>query len=116
MAGWDIRRIYLYLVCFATLIMMIIGTVQILQGLVDFAMKPPNETAPKTMRVEELTKNTKLTKAEIDKQIKEEDARAEENQRYWRIRRLIDNLAMIVVASPIYVYHWRKVQRSEAQA
>lgn len=116
MAGWDIRRIYLYLVCFATLIMMIVGTVQIIQSVVDFAMTPPKEFAPKTVRYEELSKNTKMTKEEIDKQIKEEEARFEENQRYYRIRRLIENLALIVVASPVYIYHWRKIQRTEAQA
>jgi hypothetical protein len=115
MAGWDIRRIYLYLVSFATLMMMIVGTVQIIQAVVDFTVKQPREFAPKSVRYEELSKNTKLTKAEIEKQIKEEEAMEQERQRYWRIRRLIDNLALIVVAAPVYVYHWRKIQRAEAK-
>lgn len=116
MASWDIRRIYLYLVCFATLIMMIIGTVQIIQSAVDFVMTPPKEIPSKLDRYAALEKNNGITKEEIDKQIKDEEIRMEKSQQYYRIRRLIESISMIVVASPVYLYHWRKVQRSEAQA
>lgn len=115
MAGWDIRRIYLYLVSFATLMMLIIGTVQIINALVDFAVPPPKAYPLKIERVKELSNNTKLTKEEIEKQAAEEEARQEADQRHWRIKRLIESLALVAVALPTYLYHWRKIQKAEAQ-
>ncbi|MFZ5641085.1 MAG: hypothetical protein ACOY4Q_10405 [Bacillota bacterium] len=52
---------------------------------------------------------------EIKKQEEEQKATWESNQRYWRIRRLVESFALIVVALPTYLYHWRKIQRVEAK-
>lgn len=101
MAGnWDIRRIYLYLVAFATLMMVVIGAIRVVDAVVNIAYpepppivyKDPNSTQPS----------------------KEEQQLELERQRYYKIRELISSLAMVGVATPVYLYHWRKIQRTEA--
>lgn len=118
MAGsWDIRRIYLYLVSFATLMMMIVGTVQFLQGVVNIAYPNPEPGpgyADVKMRYSDAAKNNpQITEAEINKQIAEEQAQAAKSQRYYEIRSMIGSLMMFLVALPVYLYHWRKIQKSE---
>ena len=121
MAGnWDIRRIYLYLVSFATLMMMIIGTVQFLQGVVNLAYPNP-QPGPMISEVkmsysDAVKNNPKLTEADIQKQVEEERVQAAKSQRYYEIRAMISSLVMFVVALPVYFYHWRKIQRTEAMA
>lgn len=116
--GWDIRRIYLYLVSFATLMMMVVSTVQILQGVVNVAYPNPQPgpfySEVKARYSDAVKNDPKITEAEIKKQIDEERAQAQSNQRYYDIRSLINNVVMFVVALPVYLYHWRKIQRAEA--
>lgn len=118
MAGnWDIRRIYLYLVSFATLMMMVFGTVQFLQGIVNIAYPNPQASplySDVKMKYTEVARNDpKLTEVEINKRIAEEQAQAVKSQRYYEIRSMISSLVLFLVALPVYLYHWRKVQKTE---
>jgi len=116
MAGnWDIRRIYLYLVSFATLMMLIIGTVQIIDAAVDFIYPDPNSGAPPyyEMKARYKDANQDLTKEELQKLMEEERQRAIKSQKYYRIKRLVTSTSLIVVALPVYLYHWRKIQKAE---
>ena len=111
MAGWDIRRIYLYVVSFATLMMLIFGAVNIIQSLVDFVVPQPYDVK----MYPEQVKEPQISPEQAQKQEAERKAAWDESQRYYRIRRLIESLAMIVVALPTYLYHWRKIQRTEVR-
>lgn len=119
MAGnWDIRRIYLYLVSFATLMMMVFGTVQFLQGIVNIIYPNP-EPGPiisdtKFRYSEAVKNNPEITEDEVKKQIAEEQAQAVRSQRYYETRSMINNLLLFLVALPVYLYHWRKIQKSES--
>lgn len=122
-SNWDIRRIYLYLVSFATLMMMVFGTVSAVQGAINLAYPNPVPYYPETpAKYADVARNDpKLTDAEIKSQIATDKKQAEENRknalksdRYNRIMQIINNFALLAVASPVYFYHWKKVQRSEA--
>ena len=105
---WSARNTYLYLVCLITLIMIIVATVSLAGSVAEllypepeprgYAVKPP-------VPVE--------GGLEIDE---EEIARQQEIQRQWSLRRfvldLVRNAAMLLLAVPIYAYHWRRIQRS----
>ncbi len=52
-----------------------------------------------------------LSKEEIREQIEAERKQMVAQERYWRMQSLIDAVIMMVVATPVYFYHWRKVQR-----
>ncbi|MCL4441488.1 MAG: hypothetical protein M1609_13125 [Firmicutes bacterium] len=114
MAGnWDIRRVYLYLVSFTTLMMMVFGTVMFFQGVVNLVYpNPQNSYETKFSRPVPAEKGgggLQLTDAEIKQQAKQEQAQA----RYYQIKQMIDSLMLLIVALPVYLYHWKKIQRSD---
>lgn len=110
---WNIRQVYLYLVCFATLMMLIVGSVQLIMGLVDFVYPEPAYYPDAKFRYAEIQKNPDLTREEIDRQVEEERQRAELAMERARVRRIINSIALIAVSLPVYFYHWRKIQRGE---
>lgn len=105
---WSARNTYLYLVCLITLIMIIVATVSLVGSVAEllypepeprgYAVKPP-------VPIE--------GGYEIDA---EEIARQQEIQRQWSLRNFVldfvRNVAMLLVAGPLYAYHWRRIQRS----
>ena len=111
----NIRQTYLYLVSFATLVMLIIGSVQLIMGFTDLVYPDPT---PKTgyidmkFKLSELQKNTNVAPADLDKQIEENVRRQELAEKHYRVRKFINSLALVVVSLPVYLYHWRKIQRS----
>lgn len=112
---WNIRQVYLYLVCFATLMMLIIGSVQLIMGVVDLIYPDPNMEPgylDTKMRVSEMQRNDPgITREDIEKQIQEERERQKVSQKYYQVKRFINSLALVVVSLPVYLYHWRKIQR-----
>ncbi len=106
---WDIRRIYLYLVSFATLMMMVFGMVEFLQGIVNLTYPKPGPTYYEIEMKYGPNATDKPTPAEL-----KERAEAEKvQQRYYEIRSMINSLILLLVALPVYLYHWRKIQSSE---
>lgn len=109
---WSARNIYLYLVCLVTLILAIFATVEVVKTAVELAypepvwdavaiakpVVPPGETA---------------AQVEVDEAV---ELRQREIQRQWSRRNallnLVRNIAMLLVATPLYVYHWRKIERA----
>lgn len=107
--GWNIRTIYLYLVSFVALLMIIIGSVQVIQNAVDFVYYPakyysgPEVGAPpggQTVALEV-----------IAEQKRADQERWEQQMRYDRAQRFAKSLALLLVALPIYFYHWRRIQK-----
>ncbi|MEW6446853.1 MAG: hypothetical protein AB1426_01980 [Bacillota bacterium] len=121
--GWDVRRVYLYLVCLVTLIMVIMGTVLAIRGAVNL-LYPYQQIYPNTPYYEakmRLQREQGVSEQEYRQQLKEleqqivrERRQSEINERRSRIRGLISDCALIAVALPIFAYHWRKIQRSES--
>lgn len=105
------RRIYLYLVCLITLVMAIVATVNTVKSVVELAYPEPVQAIyPKPVlpeSVEDSQAEIAARQAEVKNQM--------ENQRLWAQRRAVLNLVsggtMLLLAVPIYVYHWRKIER-----
>ena len=99
---WSLRNIYLYLVCLITLIMVIVAVVGLVQNTVRllypevgyYYSEPVKEGADG------------MTAADIAKQQKLDQQRAQQQAVY----NLVGNIAMLLVAGPLYVYHWRKIE------
>ncbi|HBC93072.1 MAG TPA: hypothetical protein DCZ10_09295 [Pelotomaculum sp.] len=112
---WNIRQVYLYLVSFATLMMLIVGSVQLIMGVVDLVYPDPTKGMgyyDTKIRLSDMQqKYPNLTQEEFEKQLQEEKQDQEAAWRYQRIRRFINSLALVVVSLPFYLYHWRKIQR-----
>ena len=111
---WTPRSIYLYLVCLITLVMIIFGTVNVVRSLVDLLypepvsdivpeVRPVGESgvaAPPVPSVEELAVQQAL-------------------QRRWTMRHaalgIVSNGVLLLIAGPLYLYHWRRIQREARQ-
>jgi hypothetical protein len=113
---WNIRQVYLYLVSFATLMMLIVGTVQLIMGVVDLVYPDPTKGMgyyDTKMRLSELQqKNPNINQEDFEKQLQEEKQNQEAAWHYQKIRSFINSLILVVVSLPFYLYHWRKIQRS----
>lgn len=117
--AWDVRQTYYYLVCFATLIMVIIGVVQVIQNGLDLAL-PEEPYRPSAMDMYQRMRGpttdeepTPFTREELDAMAEEEAERMRRETRRRNIRSLIGSLALVAVATPVYLYHWRRVRRDE---
>jgi hypothetical protein len=101
---WSLRNIYLYAVCLITLIMVIVGTANGVRNVVELAypdpgyaywsvpVKVPGESG---MTEEELAEQERLQRAQQTRQ---------------GALNLAGNAALVLIAGPLYVYHWRKIE------
>ena len=103
---WSPRYIYLYLVCIVTLVMVIFATVSLVRSAAELVYpQPVMGFAPEPVK-------TGDTDAETLAALQREQER---NQRQWAVRNavlsIIGNATLLVIAGPLYLYHWRKVER-----
>jgi hypothetical protein len=117
--AFDARKTYYYLVCFATLLMIIIGAVQVVQNTLDLAL-PEEPYRPTTLDLAERLRpppgatgeaTERPSRAELEQMAEEEGARMLQQQRRRAIRGLLGSLTLVLIAAPVYVYHWRQVRR-----
>jgi hypothetical protein len=95
--NWTIRNTYLYLVCLITLVMVILSAVSVVRGLVTVLYPEPVNI---------------VTDAEIEKGIMEADmAMQQEWSRRYAVISLVGSAGMLLIAAPVYVAHWRKIER-----
>lgn len=116
---WNIRQVYLYLVCFATLMMLIVGSVQLIMSFVDILYPEPLyplAIETKMRYTETQQKNQNISQEEIDRQLELESQQRELSMKRSNIRRVINSTALILVSLPFYLYHWRKIQHGEPQS
>ncbi len=110
----NIRQVYLYLVSFATLMMLIVGTVRLITGFVDLVYPDPAAYPPvseiKSRAIEMQAKDPGVRAEDIEKQYMEEAERQAAIQRHYRIKQFINSLALVAVSLPFYLYHWRKIR------
>lgn len=100
----NIRLIYLYLFSFVGLLTVVIGSVR----LVDLGMKvfifPESDKYEYSVPV--MPENEK---GQVDEKIMKENAARDQKRN--RERDLSNSLAMIVVGLPLYIYHWKTIQK-----
>jgi hypothetical protein len=99
---WSLRNIYLCLVCLITLIMVIVAVVGLVQNTVrliypevGYYYSEPLKDAGDGLTAE---------------QIKEQQDLDQQRSRQQAVYQLVGNVAMLLVAGPLYVYHWRKIE------
>lgn len=98
---WSLRNIYLYLVCLITLIMVIVAVVGLVRNTVELLYPDPGYYYSEPVKGE-----GGRTPEEIEK---EQEYQRSSSRRYAIIN-LVGNMAMLLVAGPLYVYHWRKIE------
>ena len=111
-----IRRIYLYLFSFVGLVVVVMGSVQIIDlGLRMYVFKDaesyirypayPQKTVDGT---QELVTLTPEQQAKYDQEQMEAEAKSKKSEHQ---RTLANSLAMILVGTPLFLYHWRLISQ-----
>jgi len=105
---WSLRNIYLYLVCLITLIMVIVGAATSIRSIVELAYPDPYYGGyyAEPIPIEKGGTGVELTAEERAEQ--ERLAKAQSTRQ--GVLSLAGNLAMVFIAGPLYIYHWRKIE------
>ena len=101
---WSLRNIYLYIVCLITLIMVIVGAAGTVRTIVEFIYPDPGGAMFFPSKVEPSKRDAEI--AEFEEQ--QELQRAQSTRQ--SALNLAGNIALVVIAGPLYVYHWRKIE------
>jgi hypothetical protein len=100
----DLRSAYLYLVCLVTLVMVIFAAVSLMRNVVELTYPDPGTFAYEPAYGPE---GKEMLTAE-ERRVREEAF--QDSQRRQAVIGLVGAAAMLAIAGPAYVYHWRRVQ------
>ncbi len=101
------RNVYLYLVSFVSLMMILIGVIVTVQNLMDVAFPTYYNYAP-------IEKDTQMTPEEIAN-YEANQLLAKENYLVTNKKNVAKSLIVVVVALPVFLYHWKKVQLERSE-
>lgn len=107
-----IKLIYLYLFSAIGLILILVGLIKLADlGLKTFVFKKADFYYYPRFQPEPL--DLKISNEEWQKQIDEQIKFEEMNRAAERHKTASNSLAMIVVGSPLFLYHWRILRKSD---
>ena len=99
-----LRNVYLYLVCLITLVVSLFAAVSLVRAVVSVAYPDPYNYGyyyPMEPAAE------KLDPEEIERQ----EQLAEDGARRQALLDVVSSATTLLIAGPLYVYHWRRVQK-----
>lgn len=99
--GW--YSLYVYAVCLVTLLTCLFSLVSVVRGIVDVLWPDPGYFDPYSV-----PKDSALTADQIKKNL------TENNQRQ-ALKGIVNSLTTLIIAGPIYIFHWRLARRSSSQ-
>lgn len=96
-----IRIIYLYVVSFISLSMLVAGIVATVSSITEYYF-PTNYVFFREEQTSSYYYSTDdVSKSEIDKR----------NEQRKQIKEIATDVAIVVLAIPLYTYHWKKIQK-----
>lgn len=99
----NLRLLYLYLFSFVGLLIVVIGSIQLVNlGIKTFILKEAD--------IYEIGPMTKVD-GQVNETKEEADARQKREVGRQRQRDLANAVAMIAVGAPLYLYHWKIIQK-----
>ncbi|SFP61173.1 hypothetical protein SAMN05660464_3680 [Geodermatophilus dictyosporus] len=98
-----LRNVYLYLVCLVALVISIFATVQLVRGVVSLAYPDPGYGYVGDPVLDD----------ETERELAEQ---AVESQRRFEVLEVVTAGTTLLIAGPLYAYHWRRVQRERTAA
>lgn len=99
-----LRNVYLYLVSFVTLMMILGGIIFTVQNITDVVFPTNYYNGPIAAQ-----KSGNLS-AKDKKAIQEEQKTMQANQRTESKKSVAKSIAVVLVALPTFIYHWRKIE------
>ena len=107
---WDLGHVYLYLVCFISLILIIIGAVNITRAAIAYATPVYNAYNP-FEHEDPGPWEEEFGAGVIEAEKERFETINRENYRRGLARDLGGGLAFLLIALPVYLYHWRKIPK-----
>ena len=104
-----VREIYFYVVCLIALIIFIIGLIGLGSGIVSY-IRPSVYVTKANIMPGYREQYKDLSEQEINALAEEEIQNSIDNERNFAIKSLINNSIMIVIAIPLFIFHWKKAQ------
>lgn len=103
---FNLRLLYLYLFSFVGLLIVVIGSVQMVNlGLKTFVFKNADNFYSYPVGISKTDPN--YVDPEVQKKQQEEQTKTQ------RQSELVNSLSMIVVGIPLYLYHWKLIGREK---
>jgi hypothetical protein len=99
-----LRNIYLYLVCLISLVIIIFATVNLVNGVVQLLYPDPGYWYSEPIKIsgDELVDQAAQA---------QQQAAAIDSARRQAVLGVVSAATMLLIAVPVYAYHWRRVQR-----
>ncbi|OPL11729.1 MAG: hypothetical protein AVO34_08195 [Firmicutes bacterium ML8_F2] len=116
MAGsWTIKNLYFYLVCLITLFLFVGGTISAINNAAQIAFPDrPNVSIIHLYYPEYREENSEPA---FDppplEELEKMRAEQEQTNHYYRsyaVRNLLNSIALMIIATPFYIYHWNRVK------
>lgn len=113
--SWGIKNLYFYMVCLVTLFLFVGGAIATINSAMELALPDkPNVPLiyvyypePKGESAQTVFDPPGLE--ELEKRRAEQEEIEVRYQGYTK-RRLLNSLALMIIAAPFYFYHWRQVK------
>lgn len=116
---WSIDQLYFYLVCFVMLIVIIIGITNMVQAGIELLIPIPETdySRPYPPIYEKIPERegaeSQLPRDVIDRELSEQEnfikEREKRNSSNSAMLQFFRGLAKLLVAFPVYIFHWRKI-------
>ena len=104
----NIRLLYLYLFSFVGLLIAVIGSINMINvGLKTFVFKDADRYEFYDYPMEKSDPEVVVPTAE------EQEARQSRELKRQRQRELSNAIAMLAVGTPLYMYHWKTIQKED---
>jgi hypothetical protein len=115
----NIRTVYLYTVCFITLMMMIGGIISTVNAVANYYLPQtwhhwgyarPLPIDSEDIEVD-LTGEEIAEREEWEREMEDQRAIQEENERIRNLRNIFSSSAVWLIATPIFILHWRLIKK-----
>ncbi len=113
---WSVRNIYFYLVCLVTLFLIVGGAISAVNNAIQLAL-PDQPNVPLTqIYFREHRFDGEQPAFDPPSLEKLEELRAERESQFhyqgWAMRRLLNSIALMLIATPFFLYHWKHIKPS----
>ena len=114
---WSVKNLYLYLVCLVTLFLFVGGAISSINSAMSLALPDqPNVSLTYIYYPEykEATRETVFDPPPLE-ELERRRAEQETNELYYQgytKRSLLNAIALMVIAAPFYLYHWKRIKPS----
>jgi hypothetical protein len=105
------REIYFYIICIVAIIIFIIGLIMTYDGTINYVRPTTYMTKPSVAGMYSQEQYKNLSSEEINKLVEEEINASLQNERDIAFKNLFRGVLLVIIAIPLFAFHWRKAQQ-----